>query len=77
MFRGDITWVKFFRAGQGNSTVVQLIENKNKLLLSLNLSHALMFDKLIFQTAFNSNYVIFRYICLVTFYQSLRRPWLK
>ena len=42
---------------------MQLIENKNKLLLSLNLSHALMIDKLIFQSAFNSNYVILRYNC--------------
>ena len=53
--------------GQGNWTVVQLIENKNKLLLSLNLGHALMIDKLIFQSALNSNYVILRYNCFVYF----------
>ena len=62
--------------GQGNWTVVQLIENKNKLLLSLNLGHALMIDKSIFQTAFNSNYFILRYNCFEDFQQSLRRPWL-
>ena len=50
----DHSLVHFWGVGQGNWTVVQLIENKNKLLLSLNLGHALMIDKLIFQTALNS-----------------------
>ena len=64
-------------AGQGNWTVVQLIENKNKLFLSLNLGHALMINKLIFQSAFNSNYFILRYDCFVDFLSKFKTTLAK